>query len=330
MAFFDSGSYISSNTYQETHRKRLKIILALVIVSLTFIVLFAIKTVIGRVKANNYKKETYNTAVKDYNEGMDKCDINLMDQAYTEFSKVSKYKDSKDYIARIPDEKEKLEKYVHAVELIDSEDFANAISEFHALGDFKDSGKYLSLIYESLIEVAEIKLDEKEYDEARKALLIIPDYAGEKYDEAKKMLATVEEKKKEDVKEKNYQAAVDKYNSGDYAGAQSAFTKIRDYKDSEDYIDKIGDHYYSEAMNAYENKDYDGFIEAIRYIDSESEWKRYDEANSLKQTMESEYKEYVTTTAMQIMDEEGYAAFESFVNKSVNTDFYPRSEADTL
>lgn len=329
MSYFNSGSYISSTPYHTRYRNRLKMFLAVIVVAVIIFNIFLVKTVVGKIKANSDVRKTYKTAVENYENGSKNYDIELMELAYNGFSEVQDYKDSKDYMGKITEEKSRMTDYESAMSYYESGDYANAFIGFHGLGDYRDSEKNIKSMADSLYSSGKGKMDNKEYEEARKLLLMIPDYSGSCYDNAQELLASIDEKQQSDMLEKNYQEAVEKFNSEDYAGAQSLFIKIRDYSNSEDYIDQIGNHYYTAAQDAYDSKDYNGCLDAIGYIDTESEWKKYNDALDLKESFKTDYKGYVEETAKQKLDEEGYASFKEFVNGSVN-EFYSKNEADSL
>ena len=56
----------------------------------------------------------------------------------------------------------------------------------------------------------------------------------------------------EDNIRSKYEEAIVYYESSDYASAQKAFSQINNYKDSSDYLDKIGTYYYELANESYE------------------------------------------------------------------------------
>ena len=329
MSYFNSGSYISSTSYHTRYRNRLKMLFALIAIVIIAFNVFLVKTIIVKVKANNENRKIYNRAVKEYESGCDAYDIELMDKSYQDFSTIEDYKDSKEYMNRITEEKSTMIEYESAVSYYESGDYANALSGFHNLGDYRDSVKNINSIADSLYSSGKSKMDNKEYDEARKLLLMIPEYTGNTYENAQTLLASIEERQLADRKENDYQHAVEKFNSGDYASAQTEFMRIREYSNSEDYIDQIGSHFYTLAQELYNDNDYSECLDSISHIDTESEWKKYNEAISLKESLESQYKGYVEETAKQKLDNEGYAAFEQFINGSVN-DFYSKNEADSL
>ena len=328
MSYFNSGSYISQTPYHTKHRNHMKMFLLLIVMGVIVFNVFLVKTIAGKVKASSQVSATYKAAVKDYENGRDNYDIKLIEQAYNGFSEVKDYKDSEEYMNKISEEKSLMEEYEVALSNYETEDYAGALVGFHNLGNYRDSEKNIKTISDSLYSNGKSKMDSKEYDEARKLLLMIPEYA-DTYEDAQGLLASIDDKQESDALEKAYQDAVGKFNSEDYIGAQSAFIKIRDYSNSEDYIDQIGSRYYALAQDSYDNGDYSSCLEAISHIDSEGEWKNYNDALTLKDSFETEYKKYVEETARQKLDDEGYAAFDEFVNSSTN-EFYSKNEADTL
>ena len=329
MAYFNSGSYISASSYQTSHGKKLKLFWFIAVIAFVALIIYPIKVFVVRAKTNSNIRETYKKAVKIYETGREYYDIDLMDQAYEGFVLVQDYEDSQDYMDKINEEKSMMIEYESAMSYYESNDYENALIAFHSLGNYRDSENNIKDISDKLYSDGKGRMDNKEYDEARTILIMIPEYSGDIYDKAQELLASIDDKQQNDMLEQQFKAAIEKYNSEDYIGAQSDFINIRDYSNSEDYINQIGSHFYSVAQESYTNKDYSNCLDAINHIDTETEWKRYEEALSLKESFESDYKQYVEETSKQKLDEEGYSSFETFVNGCVN-DLYSKNEADAL
>ena len=150
MSYFNSGSYISSTPYHTKYRNRLKMFLALIVIAVIVFNVFLIKTIVVKVKANSDIRNTYNTALKNYETGSKNYDTELMTQAYNGFAEVKDYKDSKEYMDKITEEKAKMTDYDSAMLNYESGDYTNAFIGFHGLGNYRDSEQNIKSIADTL------------------------------------------------------------------------------------------------------------------------------------------------------------------------------------
>lgn len=111
----------------------------------------------------------------------------------------------------------------------------------------KDHMKYVKDTSESILSTADDLIKDEKYEQAAKLLLKIPEYMCEYHDQAKQKYSSIEGIKAEKNKARKYQDALKKYDDKDYVAAQTGFMEIRDYKDSQSYLEKIGETLYDKA-----------------------------------------------------------------------------------
>ena len=206
---------------REREKKVVKWFVAIITIAMLVTLVCVIRFVAIRVKSNSEVRHTYKTAVKDYRTASKTYDISLMDQSLKEFQKLpDDYKDSKEYMSKISEEKVLMTDYEAGLDCYEQGDYENALMYFHAHEGYRESDDYVSDISGQLLDDGKSKLNQKMYDEARTVLNKIPEYGGTSYTEAQSVLSTIDELEKSDKLESKYQEAVELYNSGEYLSAQ--------------------------------------------------------------------------------------------------------------
>ena len=146
------------------------------------------------------------------------------------------------------------------------------------------------------------------------------DSKNESVEATKENVATEEktEKETENEAEKKYNTAKSLFEESNLVDAQKIFLKIKDYSDSQKYLDEIGIKLYEEAKEYYNQKDYVGCANAIDKIDTAEEWKDFAKAELLFETAKKEYIDNVEAEAILILRKDGYDEFVSFVKGKEN------------
>lgn len=170
-----------------------------------------------------YQKECY---LKKYNNAKTLIEEHKYDSALSLLDDLHEYKDSDKLIEKA--ENGKL--YDEAVAFYNNKEYEKAISDFSKLSDYEDSKE---LLKDSRYLLAEEYYNAGKYGKAKK---IFVDLDG--YKDSSLYLAKINLQDITASKNRIYQDACAKYNSGDYENALSAFKSILDYEDSDELYNK--------------------------------------------------------------------------------------------
>lgn len=146
------------------------------------------------------------------------------------------------------------------------------------------------------------------------------DSKNEYVEATKENVATEEktEKETDNEAEKQYNTAKSLFEESNLVDAQKIFLKIKDYSDTQKYLDEIGIKLYEEAKEYYNQKDYVECANVIDKINTAEEWKDFAKAEILMETVKEEYKNNIETEAISILRKNGYNEFVSFVRSKEN------------
>lgn len=230
-----------------------------------------------------WRQEQYSQAVEQYETAIVVFDSNGLSTARSIFRKISGYMDSDSYVNRIDDELEKICAYDAAVKLCDEKKYKAAFDSFRLILDYRNVGTYVNQASaEIMSESKRLLLDEK-YEEAISLLSVIPEYAGDYYEEAKELsLRATTGIEERDLKEK-YTAAVLNYERENYKTAIASFMALKDFAESKDYLEKIGDLLYSKSYELYEQGCYGAAIQSLADISQAGTWSGYLRASQLRE-----------------------------------------------
>ena len=179
---------------------KVKVISFMIIAVFLLINVLVIRGVVVKIKTNRENTRTYNAAIEEYNSGVENLDLDLLDNAYDKFSTIYNFKDSQDYMNRIGKEKDCMHAYKLATQFYDSGDYVNAMIEFSQLERYRDSEALVNNIADDLYIKARTILNEKNYSEAERLLVDIPETAIV-YIKAQSLLSEIDEQKRKDIAE---------------------------------------------------------------------------------------------------------------------------------
>ena len=150
-------------------------------------------------------------------------------------------------------------RYKAACTSLENGEYAAAIEEFTALGDYKDAPVQLQ---EANYSLACSMLEKGNYSEAAQAFTAIRDYkdSGDRINEC------------------NYQLALEPFNNKDYEQALELLNICDPYKDSGDRINECN---YQLALESFDNKDYEQALERLRICDSFKDAPRYAQMSNI-------------------------------------------------
>lgn len=158
-----------------------------------------------------------NRLINLYNDGIEKINKKEYQEAQEILNELGDYKDSYEQIriAKILEKKKEI--CDKAIKSFNDENYENAIELFEQIENFKISEEYINIYknFAQLFEQIDGFKDSKEYIEKANALL-----------------------NEKNNNESIYKQAYDNYESNNYILAIQEFSKLNDYKDSEDMIQK--------------------------------------------------------------------------------------------
>lgn len=178
---------------------------------------------------------------KRYNNAAALCESGNYDDAITQFTELSGYKDSSDRVT--------LTQYQKAVSLYENGQNIEAIALFKSLGDYKDS---TDMILKARYSAAEAELSNGNYDKAAVEFTSLGDYSD-----------SVQR-----VKELRYKQAEAYKNSGNFNAAANTFESISGYSDSREQALVCR---YTYAQQSFDNKEYDAAVKAFERLEGYSD-----------------------------------------------------------
>lgn len=265
---------------QEEHDKKIRRIKFYGILGITSVValIIAVYSI-----SSSAKKKHYQKAIELYNS-------NEYEFAIEEFSKAKGYSDSEDKIAEINKVVAAREnKYEEGIKYFNSGMYLEAIGCLADCSDYLDSSEYIEKSSNNLYDEAQSLFDAGKLSEAIEKASAVPTssqcsaMAQKLCNEAN---ALIIEKQNEDT----YQIAVSDYDAKDFENAQTKFLTISGYKDSKDYLDKIGATIYEQAKTMYASNDLQGAYTTLKLIDNSTKWSQYDSIKDFDKQVKDEYE----------------------------------------
>ncbi|SEM23014.1 Tetratricopeptide repeat-containing protein [Butyrivibrio sp. ob235] len=287
--------------YAEKQRKKIIAITSTVAVAVVAIIIVAVSVTYSK-KNDNYQK-----AVSYFNNGEYENAIEI-------FEKLGGYKDSVDYLSSAHESiTTREDAYNKGVAYFNEGLYLETIDVLAGMSGYLDSNEYIENACGKLYEQGEQFFSMEEYEKARDILGNIPETSGS-YTKTVALLKKVDEKLVEIQNMQEYENAVNAYESGEYEKAQRLFIEIRDYLDSMDYLNKIGDSFYATATDLFNTGDYSSCGDYLLLIDTADEWGRYSEAADLFNQAKEIYYNQIAEEAKNICRSQGETEMRSFVN----------------
>ena len=286
---------------------------------LSAVVIISIIAVVTGVILNNRKiDDIYDEAVSLYESGK-------YEEAQEKFESIKDKKDTGNYlqdINKILDEKE--DNYKNGTKCYQDGKYSDAISYFILISDYKDSNEYIDKSVNELFSLAQKKIDEGRYSEAKEYINSIPETL-DITDDGKSLLEDIDNR----IKEGDYETAISEFDSGNYEKARDIFIVLDGYKDSKSYLYDIGLDYYNNAETLYNEENYLGCMEQLEMIDEQNEWTDYQVSNELKQSAQDAYFTTIENDAIAVLTEQGYDSFVEYVNAKTD-DVWDEEEKNKL
>lgn len=288
-------------------------------VSLAAVMLLVIGLVVIFSVIHIRQRKTYNEAVALYNNGN-------YEEARDKFIHAKNIDDAKSYLENIDEiMTQKDADYEEGIRLYEQQNYSEAIARFSEDPDYKESREYIDLCSTALFQLAQGKVELGLYDEAKVYLDEIPESANLGA-ESEALRADIEER----IQQAAYDVAVQYFDDQEYEDAQKAFGSMLAYKDSKSYIDQIGQIYYDQAKAFFDAGDYVSCVAHTAYCDEQGEWSNYQQAVDLAGKAEETHVNNIRQQAVNTLNEQGYDAFESYVNSAVDELFNDNQKKSLL
>lgn len=299
----------------EKRRKKLKRIsigICLVAIIILVVIFMSLHIIEER------KMEQYDSAIEYYNNGQ-------YEEAREVLLKLENYEDSKNYLVDINAilaEYQSL--YDNAINEFNIGNYKEAILTFEEIKDYSDSLTYIEMCANKIVEQAESLIDVEDYEGAKLLISYIPVYS-EQYDKTSDLLLEIETI----ILENKFISAINLYNNNQLVDAQKIFIEIREYKDTETYLDIIGNVMYEQAQSYIGLNDYLNAYSLLELINEKQEWKDYEQAVICQNELILTYVNLVNQQAIQVLMEAGWSQFEEYLNNSTN-ELYTANDASNL
>lgn len=247
--------------------------------------------------------------------------------AKSTFAEITDYRDSLqkiDYINYLI--ANRADTYKTAVDLFKESCYTNAYTLFESLpAGYEERDAYVSKCELNILKDAKHSLTSREYDKAETLANMIAKESSN-YASANELLSAVSEAKLND----KYKAALMLYNDKNLESAMLKFMEIKDYRDSNAYIEEIAKQLYSNAKALFEAGDYRACFNLLSYIDEPREYAAYENVSVLRQKVLDTNAEYIENNALKILKEDGFNNFSTYVNSMIDEDLFNRYYASNL
>lgn len=261
----------------------------------------------GTIKAINTKKQS------DYERAEELYLQQQYEQSLQIYEKLGNYQDAEQKAEMVRTVYETVEReYTQGVDYYQKGLYEQAIEQLQIIAGYLDVQDYLKLCAEALYQQAEEAMTAEEYSQVQEKCQAIPENS-DIATKAKTLAVQAEEAAKAKDQETRYQQALSYYNNNDYPNAQTMFINLGDYKDSSDYLNQIGNYYYTKTQEAFEQSDYKTCGEMLSYIDSSEKWMDYQRALELKKNIQAVYRPTVVEEAKNICRSEGQTQMVNYV-----------------
>lgn len=255
---------------------------------------------------NEARKICYDNGVELYEQSSSAYSLAGLGDAQECFQEAHGYKNAERYLSAISNEITMIQAYDLGVESYENDRYEDAYKVFETLQGYRDSDQYVAMMTSEIMQKANQYIDQEKYDEAKKLLICIPEYMGDDYWNAQQLYKSVEAISIEKEKSDNYAKAKECFQNEDYVTAQTIFMSLNGYKESYQYLEKIGESLYSKAEEQREQKEFISAMELLSNIDGDGTWSRYQDAADLKNII---YDECIVD-ALQRAENEYYATYE--------------------
>ena len=302
--------------FEEKPKKKIIITIGAVAIAVIAIILTTISI------SNSKKNDKYQQAVAYLNQGE-------YEEAVELFESLGDYKDSADFL-RSANESIAIREdaYNKGVSYYNEGLYSEAISALTEIAGYLDSNEYIENAAGKLYEQGEQFFNGEEYEKAKAVLGSIPETSGS-YTKAVALLKQVDERIVEIQNIQKYEAAVSAYEGGEYETAQRLFIEIREYSDSKEYLNTIGDSLFEMATSLYDTGDYVSCGDYLVLIDSSDEWGRYSEAVDLFNKAKEIYYNQIEEEAKTICRSQGETEMRSYID-SMNCNLLSDSDIQEL
>lgn len=307
---------------QQCEREKRKRIIKKVVI-LGAVILVASYLVVGfaQQKIAEHHESKYQMAVSLYDQGN-------YEEALKQFRKLKNYSDAQDYVLKINHQIEERDKiYNRALAFYNNGNVMNALSEFKKCSTYLDASEYINNLSVQVYEKAKDKYNMEDYSEAKRMLENIPENA-DAYKEAQTLLELVSADIQEQKTIETYDLALEYYNQGNYEQAQKLFVEIN-YKDSNEYLDRIGENIYQEAEALIETGNYEDGINKLELISETSEWSDCQRAVDLMNATIKKYRDMVYEEAKEIYKSTGNQDMSTYIDSMVGA-LLEQEDASTL
>lgn len=271
------------------------------------VALIVFLSVWGTIKAINNKKQN------DYERAQELYVQQQYEESLQIYEKLGNYQDAEQKAEMVRTVYETVKKeYAQGVDYYQKGLYEQAIDQLQTIAGYSDVADYLSASAEALYQQAEEAMAAGEYSQAQQKCQAIPE-DSDVATKAKTLALQAEEAAVAKDQETRYQQALSYYNNSDYSNAQAMFINLGDYKDARDYLNQIGNYYYSKVQEAFEQSDYRTCGEMLSYIDSSEKWMDYQRALELKKNIQTVYRPTVVEEAKNICRSEGQTQMVNYV-----------------
>lgn len=271
------------------------------------VALIVFLSVWGTIKAINNKKQN------DYERAQELYVQQQYEESLQIYEKLGNYQDAEQKAEMVRTVYETVKKeYAQGVDYYQKGLYEQAIDQLQTIAGYSDVADYLSASAEALYQQAEEAMAAGEYSQAQQKCQAIPE-DSDVATKAKTLALQAEEAAVAKDQETRYQQALSYYNNSDYSNAQAMFINLGDYKDARDYLNQIGNYYYSKVQEAFEQSDYRTCGEMLSYIDSSEKWMDYQRALELKKNIQAVYRPTVVEEAKNICRSEGQTQMVNYV-----------------
>lgn len=292
--------------FEDKQKKRIVTIIGTVAIVSVAIIVVAVSV------SNSKKNDKYQKAVAYFDQGE-------YEEAMALFESLGEYKDSSDFLNTTQERiATREDTYNRGVGYYEEGLYSEAIACFQLVDNYLDSKDYSEKTARELYSIAETLFEEEQYQACRETLSSIPETSSY-YSKVASLAKKVDDVLIEIQNAQTYEQAVSYYNNEDFDNAQRLFISIGGYQDSNEFLNSIGQHYYDQANNYFQQSDYSSCCDTLLRIDTSEEWANYSIVKELFDNASGAYYQAVKDEARSICRTDGETAMRQYIDSMVCT-----------
>ena len=275
----------------------------------------------------------YQEAMQIYREASSSYDLDGLDDARKKLEQIQDmdYRDTREMMEKIPEEIDSIKSYNNGSRYYEDGRYDMAFPCFEKIQGYREVDMMINKMIERVNYESDDYLAKGEFASAIYELDIIPEYLTDEYQKAQKRKKEILQIQKDLETKRMYDKGVEHFAKREYLRAQEMFVKVSDDIDVSEYMNYIGEVFYTSAMDLFTagDGDYYGCYKKIvkSRIDQKKYWDSYERAVILRDSAVEAYKAEIELEAARRYYENGFGAAKAYLSENI-CEIYSRNDME--